>query len=147
VEIVKISTQKARDQIEAFEKYQASLYPAESNHPVSLEILSTQNTIFYGVLENENILAIGALEVFKNYGEIKRVFVIEAHRGKGLAKRIMAALENFLFEQSIKSVKLKIGILQYEALGLYRKLGYKECHAFGTHRPDSDSVFMTKSFK
>ncbi len=147
MEIVQISTQKAKELMEAFERYHSSLYPAEGNHTDSLESLSTQNAIFYGALEGENTLAIGALEMFKTYGEIKRVFVMEEHRGKGLAKMIMASLEHHLMEQSVRSAKLEIGILQYEALGLYRKLGYKECHAFGTYRPDPMSVFMTKSLK
>lgn len=147
MEIVQISTLKAKNLIKAFERYESSLYQSEGELQDSPKGLLMQNAIFYGALEDENALAIGALEIFKTYGEIKRVFVMDAHRGKGLAKMIMAALEHHLIEQSIRSSKLEIGILQYEALGLYRKLGYKECHAFGPYHPDPLSVFMTKPLK
>ncbi len=147
MKIVQIKPEKAKDLIEVFERYQSSLYPSESRHMDRLGALSNKNVIFYGAMQDENIIAIGAVEIFKNYGEIKHVFVMDDHRGKGLGKMIMAALENYLIAQSIRSAKLKIGILQYEALGLYRNLDYKECHAFGTYRPDPLTVYMTKSFK
>ncbi|MFA5902923.1 MAG: GNAT family N-acetyltransferase [Desulfobacula sp.] len=147
MEIVQINIQKAKDLLKEFERYEASLYPAETKYPDSMESLTNQNVVFYGAMEDELLLGVGALEGFKGYGEIKGVFIIEAHRGKGLAKSIMLALERHLIDQSVRYAKLEIGILQYEALGLYRRLGYKECHAFGTYHPDPLSVFMTKALK
>lgn len=147
MEIVQINIQKAKDLLKEFERYEASLYPAETKYPDSMESLTNQNVVFYGAMEDEILLGVGAFEVFKGYGEIKGVFIIEAHRGKGLAKSIMLALERHLIEQSVRYAKLEIGILQYEALGLYRRLGYKECHAFGAYHPDPLSVFMTKALK
>ncbi len=147
MEIVQISRRKAEDLLGAFKIYQASLYQAEGSYPDSMESLSNPNVVFYGALEEETVQAVGALEAFKNYGEIKGVFVMDTHRRKGLAKSIMTALEHHLIHQSSRVAKLQIGILQYEALGLYRKLGYKECHVFGEYQPDPLSVFMTKILK
>ena len=79
-----------------------------------------------------------------HYGEIKRVFVLPEHRGKGLARAIMATLESLLRREGTALARLETGVAQPEALGLYRSLGYRERAPFGTYRPDPLSVFMEK---
>lgn len=145
IKIVEIDPGQATHFIEKLDAYQASLYPAESNHLDSLDTLRNENVTMLGAKENNHLLAIGAVKIFKGYGEIKRVFVPEIHRGKGLAKKLMAALEQILMARSIRAAKLETGIHQHEAIGLYRKLGYQECLPFGLYRPDPLSVFMSKN--
>jgi putative acetyltransferase len=41
-------------------------------------------------------------------------------------------------------LRLETGVRQPEALGLYRKLGYRERGPFGAYKPDPLSVFMEK---
>lgn len=144
MEVVQIDPNQAKTLIEALDQYQASLYPAESNHLDSLDTLSNKNVTMVGAMEAGTLLAIGAVKVFENYGEIKRVFVPKPHRGNGLAKMIMAALEQRLKEQSVHYAKLETGIHQHEAIGLYHHLGYLNCPPFGSYRPDPLSVFMSK---
>lgn len=43
MEIVQISAQKVKDPIDAFERYQSSLYPAEGNHPDPLSVFMTKS--------------------------------------------------------------------------------------------------------
>ena len=47
--------------------------------------------------------------------------------------------------RGVRLFRLETGIKQTEAVGLYRKLGYRERHPFGAYRPDPLSVFMEKS--
>ena len=143
-EILKINPAEAASLIDALDDYASALYPAESNHLDSLDTLSNKNVTMIGAMEGETILAIGAVKAFKDYGEIKRVFVPAVHRGKGLAKMIMAALEQILIDRSIGYAKLETGIHQHEAIGLYHGLGYHDCPPFGPYRPDPLSVFMSK---
>ena len=79
-----------------------------------------------------------------NYAEIKRVFVLGHHRGKGLSNQIMCYLETELQDLGIKLFRLETGVKQPEALGLYRKLGYRERGPFGSYVTDPFSVFMEK---
>ena len=39
---------------------------------------------------------------------------------------------------------LKTGVKSFEALGLYRKLGFTDCSPFGSYGSDTLSVFMMK---
>jgi len=78
------------------------------------------------------------------YGEIKRLFVLPEFRGLGLSRALMLALEAHLQAQQIEWARLETGIHQPEALGLYRRMGYRERGPFGAYRLDPYSVFMEK---
>jgi putative acetyltransferase len=92
-------------------------------------------------------VACGAVKLLDDdgrYGEIKRLYVLPAQRGKGLARMIMATLEDALRREGYPLARLETGVAQPEALGLYRALGYVERTPFGAYRPDPLSVFMEK---
>ncbi|MBI1771845.1 MAG: GNAT family N-acetyltransferase [Burkholderiales bacterium] len=130
--------------------YMGDLYPAESNHLESVAALKQDNVIFLGCYIDETLAACGAVKILfdddeqLSYGEIKRVFVPEEFRGRGLSKHIMRALEDQLLDQDIRVARLETGIRQPEALGLYFRLGYAERAAFADYEEDPLSVFMEK---
>ncbi len=144
MKIIQIDPRQVKHLIDELDKYQESLYPSESNHLDTIETLCQPNVIMMGAIEKNDIIAIGSVKVYKNYGEIKRLYVPNACRGKGLAKKIMTALEDHLIKHSILKSKLETGIKQPEAIGLYKKLGYKVCGPFGSYKEDPLSVFMSK---
>ena len=125
----------------------AQLYPSESNHLESIQALQEPNVHFIGVEIERNLLACGATKILNDdgqYAEVKRVFVAEQARGRGLSKIIMAALEDHLRTIGIRIARLETGIKQPEAIGLYRKLGYTVRGPFGNYQPDPLSIFMEK---
>lgn len=99
------------------------------------------------------LMAIAAVRLVHNatssdgamsYGEIKRLYVPPAHRGKGLAKALIVRLETELRDRQIRWAKLETGIAQPEAIALYERLGYHRCDPFGDYSADPLSVFMAK---
>ena len=127
--------------------YYVDLYPAESNHLESSDDLKNANVLFVGCRIDEELVASGAAKMMRNdgnYAEIKRVFVLDDYRGQGLSNRIMLFLESELQDRGVSLFRLETGIKQPQALGLYRKLGYKECGPYGSYQPDPLSVFMEK---
>jgi putative acetyltransferase len=138
----------ARRLIALSDQYMTALYPPESNHLESIEALLQPNVCFLGIEEAGELVACGAVKVMEDggaYGEIKRLFVLPGHRGKGYARSIMLALEDVLRGRGVELARLEAGISQPEALGLYRALGYGERNAFGSYLPDPLSVFMEKA--
>ena len=131
--------------------YHAALYPPESNHMVDPAALGRPEVCFVGVWVEGTLVGCGAVRLLADadgpYGEIKRVFVPEAQRGRGYSKHIMAHLEARLLLQSVPIARLETGISQPEALGLYRRLGYHERGPFGSYRLDPYSVFMEKRLR
>jgi putative acetyltransferase len=124
------------------------LYPAESNHLDGPEVLRQPHVLFLGGWVGDTLVACGAVKTLDDdgrYGEVKRVFVAEAWRGRGLSKAVMAALEAHLRANGVPLARLETGIHQPEALGLYAALGYRWRPPFGAYRPDPLSVFMEKA--
>ncbi|WP_373228582.1 GNAT family N-acetyltransferase [Cohnella sp.] len=79
-----------------------------------------------------------------NVIEIKRMYVIEESRGKGIAKAILIALEEWALEGGKERAILETGINQPEAISLYKKIGYEEIEKFEPYVNSSDSVCMGK---
>lgn len=133
--------------IAASDAYYVDLYPAESNHLETSEDLKKPNVILLGCRIDGELVASGAAKILRDevdYAEIKRLFVLDRHRGKGLSNEIMRHLESELQGRGISLFRLETGIKQPEALGLYRKLGYRERAPFGSYVADPFSVFMEK---
>ena len=130
------------------DEYMVALYPSISNHLASVEELTRSNVLFVGAYSGSELVACGAVRTSDDdgvYGEIKRIFVMEQHRGKGISRVIMAYLENHLLTCGVKTARLETGIKQPAALGLYRKIGYVERGPFSNYIQDPLSVFMEKS--
>lgn len=127
--------------------YMSALYPAESNHFDSPEVLAGADVIMLGIIEEHSVIACGAIKILEDdgrYGEVKRVFVHPRCRGRGMALALMQALEQQAYEKNLRVLRLETGIHQPEALALYRSLKYIERAAYGAYAPDPLSVFMEK---
>ena len=124
-----------------------ALYPPESNHLEGVAALKLPNVLFVGAWCGATLAGCGAVKRLEDdgvYGEIKRVYVLEDYRGRGVSKAIMGVLEAHLAAQGIAIARLETGVSQPEALGLYKRLGYRERAPFGAYRPDPLSLFMEK---
>ena len=131
--------------IDQLDRYQSSLYPAESNHLDSRDTLADKNCMLLGAYDNEgNLLGIGAAKIVGEFGELKRFYVADAARGKGVAEKILKELEVWLRRNGIERSCLETGIHQPAALKFYERLGYEVCGPFGEYKPDPLSVFMSK---
>lgn len=77
--------------------------------------------------------------------EIKRMYVSPDARGAGHARRILAALEDSAREAGRTRMVLETGLMQPEALGLYRSSGYGDVTKFGVYRFEELSVCLGKA--
>lgn len=59
-------------------------------------------------------------------GELKRVYVSPSHRGKGVAREMMRAVERDAAAAGIGRLVLETGPMQPAAVALYRGLGYSD---------------------
>jgi putative acetyltransferase len=66
-------------------------------------------------------------------GEVKRMFVRDDHRGRGIARLLMAALEARGRELGYEFLRLETGPGQPEAIGLYQSAGYAAIPPFGQY--------------
>jgi ribosomal protein S18 acetylase RimI-like enzyme len=82
--------------------------------------------------------------VATDYGELKRMYVRPAFRGRGFAKRIVDHLADYARAHGVDCLRLETGIYQVEAIRLYEGLGFEPIGPFGPYRPDPLSLFFEK---
>ncbi len=99
------------------------------------------------VLAYKNKKAIGC-GAFKEYesqtAEIKRMYVREENRGRGIAGMILSELETWAQELNFSECILETGKKQPEAIRLYQKNGYEIIPSYGQYLNVENSVCMRK---
>ncbi len=90
--------------------------------------------------------ACGALrdapELGTGTGELKRMFVLPGHRGRGLSSRVVDELEARAAARGLTRLVLETGVLQPEAIGLYLSAGYLPIDRF----PPYEHETMSRAF-
>ena len=66
-------------------------------------------------------------------GEVKRMFVAPAARGRGVGGRLLAALEQWAAAAGITQLVLEAGDRQSEAIRLYERAGFVAIPCFGEY--------------
>lgn len=124
--------------------YQLTLYPPECVYALDLNALMQPEVKFAVVRVDGIIVGCGAVVLSAEYGEIKRMYVQPALRGKGLAGRLMATLEQAARDAGCPLMVLETGPSQPEAVALYARHGFERCGPYGDYPDDPYSVFMRK---
>ncbi len=93
-------------------------------------------------------VACGALKAFPNEEsltfELKRMFVREEYRGRGISRRIVAELEAWAKEEGASRIVLETGEAQVEAVGLYHSSGFRRIPNYGEYINSPKSLCMEK---
>jgi putative acetyltransferase len=131
--------------IAELDAYQDTLYPPESRHYLDMTSLAQPNVLF-AVVRDEAGRAIGcgAVVLYPDFGELKRMYVSPRGRGQGVGKKLLALLESQAIGAGCKLLMLETGPYQPEALALYAAAGYERRGPFGDYTDDPLSVFMQK---
>ncbi len=77
-------------------------------------------------------------------GEIKRMYVGERSRRRGLGRAILAMLESEAVQLGYSSIRLETGVRQDEALAFYQAAGYRPIPCFGRWMDSALSVCYEK---
>jgi GNAT superfamily N-acetyltransferase len=86
---------------------------------------------------------------FRHYedgvAELKRVFVREEYRGRGISKAVLALLEKRAAEKGYTSLILETGAPLARSISLYKSLGYHLIDNYGPYQGMIHSVCMRKA--
>lgn len=128
--------------------YQLTLYPPESVYALDLPSLMQPHVKFAVAREGDAagaIVGCCAMVLSPEYGEIKRLYVRPAGRGKGTGRRLLGLLEQAALDAGCAHMVLETGPAQPEAIALYERQGFTRCGPFGDYLDDPLSVFMRKN--
>jgi len=130
------------------DEYALSLYPADSCYMLDVGDLERPDVAVFVARENGEALGMGAL-VDRGDGsaELKRMFVHDRARGRGIARGVLSAIEAHARAAGIRVIQLETGPKQLAAIALYERHGYARIPNFGQYVGDEFSVCMEKSLR
>jgi putative acetyltransferase len=92
----------------------------------------------------DTAVSCGAFKKYDDTAEVKRMFTLPEHRGKGIAAQVLNELESWAAEEGYISCILETGKKQPEAIRLYEKSGYTLIPNYGQYAGVENSVCMKK---
>jgi putative acetyltransferase len=131
--------------ITELEAHLEPLYPRESRHGYSVEMLIAQGVAFFVLRSDETPAGCGGVQLFGiEYGELKRMYVRPNFRGRGFGKLLLDHLEDHARANGIGLLRLETGIHQAAAIRLYEGTGFQRIPPFGEYLEDPLSLFFEK---
>jgi putative acetyltransferase len=125
--------------IDELDRELAQDYPPEQQHGLSLEAIFQPGVLFFVARLDGVAVGCGGVALFPTFGEVKRMYVREHVRGRGIAQALLARIESEAQQRGYDVLRLETGELQPAAIRLYERAGYRRCEAFG------DYVAMTQA--
>ncbi|MGI9188254.1 MAG: GNAT family N-acetyltransferase [Gaiellales bacterium] len=110
-------------------------------------LLADPGRVYLGTVDGEPA-AVGALKpVADGVGEIKRLYVVPAHRGRGFGHRIFDQLIDDARTMQYRTLRLETFPFMEAAVAMYRAYGFVDVDAFagiegGAHGVAQFEVFM-----
>lgn len=135
---------EVKEMIRRLDHFHILLYGSVSCELDSPETLLNSKAFMLGSFHEGLLVGIGAVKLFDEYAEIKRMFVMDSYRGFGIAKKILLGLETYAREQNRNTVKLETGLKQTSAIRLYEQCGYLPIPPFGNYKPTSVNLYFEK---
>ncbi|MBM2617550.1 GNAT family N-acetyltransferase [Actinoplanes sp. LDG1-06] len=107
--------------------------------PIAEDDFAAPNGAFFVADDGERLVGCAGWRRHGDDAELKRMFTATAVRGRGLGRRMLAAIEASAREAGCRRVILETGDKQPEAVGLYLSAGYERIEDFGYYK-GHDSV-------
>jgi GNAT superfamily N-acetyltransferase len=108
--------------------------------PVPLEhFTAPQGCFLVAHLDDVPVACAGFRFLRPSVAEVKRMYVDVAARGHGLARRLLAELEQRAAAAGYTQMWLETGTDQPEAVALYTSAGYRRMDPYGEYRYDPGS--------
>jgi ribosomal protein S18 acetylase RimI-like enzyme len=97
-----------------------------------------------GSLDGDAVAAGGWRRVGDGLAEIKRMYVAERARRRGLSRQLLTELESTLAGAGYQRVVLMTALAQPEAIALYESSGYRVAEPYGIYACEPDARFYAK---
>jgi putative acetyltransferase len=131
IEHLAAPTPEAATLIAELDAVLGALYEPEQRHGLSIEQVFQPNVRFFIARIGDGAVGCGAVALFDNYAEVKRMYTREAARGRGVGKALLVRIEEEARDAGTPVLRLETGIHQAAAIGLYEGYGFRRCGVFG----------------
>lgn len=135
IEIKPISPtdERSRRLFRLLDAHHTALCPPEACHLTQADALDRADAILLGVFRDGVLCGMGALKFLDDYAEVSRMFIVEEHRGNGLATMLLHRLEREAADRGKPALRLETSDRFEAAFHLYLKYGFRSCEPFGEY--------------
>ena len=146
IELVATAIDDVRELIGELDRVLAAEYLPEQRHGLALEALFQPHIRFFVARLNGAAIACGGMALFNDFAEVKRMYVREMVRGRGVAQALLTRIETEARVAGFVVLRLETGARQAAALRFYARAGFKSCAAFGDYAPMQPEAITTSIF-
>lgn len=97
-----------------------------------------------GVVNSRAVACAAWRALEEGVAELQRMYVRPAHRGRGLARQLIVAVEEEALAVGRPVIRLETGVHLPAAIALYQSSGYRQIPAFGGYAGNPSSVCFEK---
>ena len=126
-------TSDVRELIAELDAVLGAVYKPHQRHGLSIEQVFQPNVRFFVARLGDAAVGCGAVALFDDYAEVKRMYTREAARGHGVAKALLTQIEREARDAGKPVLRLETGTYQAAAIGPYEGCGFRPCGAFGNY--------------
>jgi len=121
-------------------------YLPEQRHGLALDAIFAPNIRFFLARLNGAAMGCGGVAFFADFAEVKRMYVRDVARGRGVAQALLARIEEESRVTGFSLLRLETGARQLAALRFYERAGFQICAAFGAYATMAPQAIATSIF-
>ncbi|TMJ58106.1 MAG: GNAT family N-acetyltransferase [Alphaproteobacteria bacterium] len=146
VELVPEVTDDVRILIGELDQILSAEYLPEQRHGLALDAIFAPNIRFFLARLNGAAMGCGGVAFFADFAEVKRMYVRDVARGRGVAQALLARIEEESRVTGFSLLRLETGARQLAALRFYERAGFQICAAFGAYATMAPQAIATSIF-
>lgn len=146
IELAPSVTDEVRVLIGELDRELSAEYSSEQRHGLTLEAIFQQHIRFFLARLDGAAVGCGGVALFADFAEVKRMYVRDIARGRGVARALLARLETEARKAGLALLRLETGNRQLAALRLYTRAGFQLCAAFGAYATMAPQAVVTSVF-
>ncbi len=146
VEAVSTPTHDVRTLIGELDAFLASEYSPEQRHGLPLDALFRPGVRFFLARLGGSAVGCGGVALLDGFGEVKRMYVRESARGRGVARALLSRIDMETAAAGLAVLRLETGARQSAAMRLYERAGFRRCEPFGEYASMSPASIEASVF-
>jgi putative acetyltransferase len=146
VELVPHPTDDVRALISELDGILSAEYTPQQRHGLALDAIFTPDIRFFLARLNGLAVGCGGVACFSDFAEVKRMYVRDVARGRGVAQALLARIEKEARDTGFALTRLETGVRQMAALRFYQRAGFQPCAAFGAYATMAPQAIATSVF-
>jgi putative acetyltransferase len=146
IELVPAITDDVRALIFELDAGLAVAYPPEQMHGLTLRSLFEPHVKFFIARVDGDAIGCCGVAFFDGFAEVKRMYVREQTRGKGVAQALLAHIEDVTRAAGFSILRLETGVRQPAAVRLYESAGFRPCAVFEPYTSMAPSAIKNSLF-